>query len=149
MDHAIDARLMRRALRLAQRGKGRTAPNPMVGAVVMKNGRVIGEGYHRRLGGPHAEVEALRAAGARARGGTLVVTLEPCNHVGRTAPCCDALIRAEIKRVVIGTRDPNPITNGRGLMPSYRRIPAGERWYIVDYLRQLQRNAAGGAGGAE
>lgn len=106
---------MARALTLAQKAIGRTAPNPMVGAVIVKGGRMIADGYHRRAGWPHAEVEALRRANARARGATLYVTLEPCNHTGRTPPCCDAIIAAGISRVVVGTRDPNPMTNGRGL----------------------------------
>lgn len=107
-------RFMRLALSLAARAKGRTAPNPMVGAVVVRGGRLVGQGYHRRAGGPHAEVAALRQAGRRARGGTLFVTLEPCNHQGRTPPCCDAVIRSGVKTVVVASRDPNPITNGRG-----------------------------------
>ena len=115
METQVAERFMRRALQLARRARGRTAPNPMVGAVVVNGGRVVGEGYHRRAGGPHAELIALRAAGARARGSTCFVTLEPCNHHGRTPPCCDALIEAGIRHVVIATRDPNPITNGRGI----------------------------------
>lgn len=107
-------RYMSRALQLARRALGRTSPNPSVGAVIVKHGRVIAEGYHRRAGAPHAEVEALRRAGSRARGGTLYVTLEPCNHTGRTPPCCQAIIAAGISRVVAATRDPNPLTNGRG-----------------------------------
>lgn len=107
---------MKQALRLARRAEGRTSPNPMVGAVVVKDGRVVGQGFHRRAGSPHAEVEALTQAGRRARGATLYVTLEPCNHYGRTPPCSDAIIRAGIAQVVIGARDPNPITNGRGLV---------------------------------
>jgi len=109
------ARHMARALRLARRALGRTSPNPAVGAVVVKDGRVVGQGYHRRAGWPHAEVEALRRAGARARGATLYVTLEPCNHTGRTPPCCDALLAAGIARVVVAAKDPNPVTNGRGM----------------------------------
>ena len=106
---------MTQALRLARRAEGRTSPNPMVGAVVVKGGRVIGQGFHRRAGAPHAEIEALRQAGRRARGSALYVTLEPCNHYGRTPPCSDAIIRAGVASVVIGARDPNPITNGQGL----------------------------------
>lgn len=106
---------MARALALAQRAAGRTAPNPAVGAVVVSRGVVAGEGYHRQAGLSHAEVEALRRAGDRARGGTLYVTLEPCNHTGRTPPCCDAILASGIARVVVATRDPNPITNGRGI----------------------------------
>ena len=108
-------RFMRLALRLARRGQGRTAPNPMVGAVVVSGDRVVGQGYHRQAGGPHAEVAALRAAGTRARSSTMFVTLEPCNHHGRTPPCCDALIQARLRHVVVAARDPNPITNGRGI----------------------------------
>ena len=106
---------MRAALRLARRALGDTSPNPVVGAVIVHRGRVVGQGYHRRAGLAHAEVEALRQARERARGATLVVTLEPCNHVGRTPACCDALIQAGITQVVIAMKDPNPITNGRGI----------------------------------
>lgn len=108
--------LMLRALELAERGRYGASPNPMVGAVVLdSNGEVAGEGAHLRCGGEHAEVAALAAAGPRAVGGTLVVTLEPCVHHGRTAPCVDAVLAAGIRRVVIGTRDPNPRVNGAGV----------------------------------
>ncbi|HEX6966645.1 MAG TPA: bifunctional diaminohydroxyphosphoribosylaminopyrimidine deaminase/5-amino-6-(5-phosphoribosylamino)uracil reductase RibD [Gemmatimonadaceae bacterium] len=103
---------MRRALALARRGWGQTAPNPMVGAVVVQGGEVIGAGYHARYGGDHAEVAALRQAGARARGATVYVTLEPCAHFGKTPPCADALIAAGVSRVVIAARDPNPTAAG-------------------------------------
>ena len=106
---------MKKALALARRGEGLTRPNPPVGAVLVKNARVIGEGYHRKAGGPHAEIYALRQAGAEAHGATLYVTLEPCSTWGRTPPCTDAIVRAGIRRVVIATRDPNPIHAGRGL----------------------------------
>jgi len=109
-----DAHWMNLALEEARKGVGKTAPNPPVGAVIVKNGRVIGEGYHRRAGTPHAECHALREAGARARGATLYVTLEPCCHQGRTPPCVDAIVDAKIARVVVGMRDPNPLVNGRG-----------------------------------
>jgi len=95
---------MRRALALAERGRGRTRPNPIVGAVVVRNGRVVGEGWHRAAGEPHAEVMALRRAGRRARGGTIYVTLEPCAHVGRTPPCVDAIVAAGIRRCVVAIR---------------------------------------------
>src|SRR6266850_2060844 len=104
-------RLMRQALRLARRGYGATSPNPMVGAVLVKGARVIGRGWHRRAGQPHAEIEALRHAqrqGHSAKGATLYVTLEPCCTHGRTPPCTTAIIEAGIKRVVIGATDPNP-----------------------------------------
>src|SRR5262249_55905777 len=111
---------MRRALSLAARGRGRTRPNPMVGAVIVRSGRVVGEGWHRRAGADHAEIVALRAAGPRAHGATIYVTLEPCAHVGRTPPCSEALIAAGIARCVVAVRDPHAIVNGRGL-PALRR----------------------------
>lgn len=111
---ASNTRYMSLALRLAQRARGATSPNPAVGAVIVRRGRIVGTGYHRRAGGHHAEVEALRRAGTKARGATLYVTLEPCNRTGRTPPCCDAVLRAGVSDVVAATRDPNPLTNGRG-----------------------------------
>ena len=105
---------MRRALRLAERGRYTTAPNPRVGAVVVRDGEVVGEGFHLRAGEPHAEPLALAAAGERARGATIYVTLEPCAHTGRTPPCADALIAAGIARVVAAHRDPDPRTAGGG-----------------------------------
>lgn len=113
MDDA-DARWMARALELARRGYGLTAPNPMVGAVLVRDGQVVGEGTHLRAGGPHAEVAALAAAGARARGATCYVTLEPCAHHGRTPPCADALVAAGVARVVAAVEDPHPQVRGRG-----------------------------------
>jgi len=109
---ARDAGFMRRALTLAKKGWGQTAPNPMVGAVVVKENVVVGEGYHVRYGEPHAEIEALRAAGERARGATVYVSLEPCAHFGKTPPCVDALIAAGVARVVAATRDPSPPASG-------------------------------------
>lgn len=112
-----DAQFLRLALRLARRGCGTTSPNPMVGAVLVKNGTVIGRGWHRRAGLPHAEIEALHDAqkrGHHPRGATLYVTLEPCCTHGRTPPCTDAIIAAGIKRVVVGTEDPNPDHAGKG-----------------------------------
>lgn len=107
-----DALFMRRAIVLARRGRGQVSPNPMVGAVVVRDGAVVGEGFHARYGGPHAEVMALAAAGDAARGATLYVTLEPCRHHGRTPPCTDAVLRAGIGRVVVGAMDPNPDAGG-------------------------------------
>jgi diaminohydroxyphosphoribosylaminopyrimidine deaminase/5-amino-6-(5-phosphoribosylamino)uracil reductase len=114
-----DARWMGRALALARRAEGRTSPNPLVGAVLVRNGRAVGEGYHKGPGRPHAEVEALQAAaaaGAKARGATLYVTLEPCTHTDkRTPPCAPAVIRAGLERVVVGMADPNPRVAGDGI----------------------------------
>ena len=108
-----DARWMRRALELAARGRFGASPNPMVGAVVLDpEGRLVGEGFHARCGGPHAEIVALREAGDRARGGSLIVTLEPCAHHGRTPPCVDAILSAGISRVVAAMREPNPVAGG-------------------------------------
>src|SRR5688572_2041208 len=105
----IDDKWMRRALALARKGKGRVHPNPMVGAVLVKNGRLIGEGYHRFYGGDHAETHAIRQAGSRARGSTLYVTLEPCAHWGKTPPCAHAVAQAGIRRIVVAMKDPNPL----------------------------------------
>ena len=106
---------MRAALALARRGLGNTWPNPAVGCVLVKHGRVIGRGWTQPGGRPHAETEALRRAGSNARGATAYVTLEPCSHHGRTPPCCDALTEAGVARVVVAMRDPDPRVNGRGL----------------------------------
>jgi diaminohydroxyphosphoribosylaminopyrimidine deaminase/5-amino-6-(5-phosphoribosylamino)uracil reductase len=108
----VDSVHMRRALALARQGWGQTAPNPMVGAVVVADGKVVGEGYHARYGSPHAEVVALRAAGERARGATVYVSLEPCAHFGKTPPCADALIDAGVARVVIAAPDPSRTARG-------------------------------------
>lgn len=112
-DPAADARHMRTALRLAARAN--PFPNPKVGAVVVRDGRVVGEGFHRRVGGPHAEVTALARAGKRARGGVLYVTLEPCDHTGRTPPCARQVLASGVRRVVVAMLDPNPLTRGRGI----------------------------------
>jgi diaminohydroxyphosphoribosylaminopyrimidine deaminase/5-amino-6-(5-phosphoribosylamino)uracil reductase len=109
----LDERLMARAIELG--ASGHPSPNPHVGAVVYAGGEIVGEGWHERAGEDHAEVLALRAAGKKANGATLYVTLEPCNHVGRTPPCTDAILAAGIKRVVVGCRDPNPHVTGGGL----------------------------------
>jgi diaminohydroxyphosphoribosylaminopyrimidine deaminase / 5-amino-6-(5-phosphoribosylamino)uracil reductase len=107
---------MARALAVAERGRGRTSPNPMVGAVVVDaEGVVVGSGSHEVAGGPHAEVQALDAAGSRARGATLYCTLEPCSHVGRTGPCAPRVVDAGISRVVLAVKDPNPLVSGRGI----------------------------------
>jgi diaminohydroxyphosphoribosylaminopyrimidine deaminase/5-amino-6-(5-phosphoribosylamino)uracil reductase len=112
MSEARDENFMRRALALAERGWGQTAPNPMVGAVVVQGDEVVGEGWHETYGGAHAEVNALAAAGSRAAGATVYVTLEPCNHTGKTPPCTEALIRAKVARVVAATSDPGRQSGG-------------------------------------
>src|SRR4029077_4675833 len=110
-----DVDWMRRALAEAARGLGSVEPNPLVGAAVVRDGRLVGLGHHERFGGRHAEVAALRQAGPAARGGTLYVTLEPCCHFGKTPPCTQAILAAGIARVVVATRDPFPEVDGRGL----------------------------------
>src|SRR6516164_4953718 len=110
----FDRQMMGRALELAERGRGHVEPNPLVGAVVARDGRLVGEGWHERYGGPHAEVNALVAAGESATAATLYVTLEPCCHHGKTPPCTDAVLRAGIRRVVAAMEDPFPPVAGKG-----------------------------------
>jgi diaminohydroxyphosphoribosylaminopyrimidine deaminase/5-amino-6-(5-phosphoribosylamino)uracil reductase len=110
-----DQEFMRLALDLAEKGRGRTSPNPMVGAVVVKNGKVLTKGYHKKFGGPHAEAIAIKACGKEAQGATLYTTLEPCCHFGKTPPCTDLIIKSGIKKVVCAAIDPNPMVNGKGL----------------------------------
>jgi diaminohydroxyphosphoribosylaminopyrimidine deaminase/5-amino-6-(5-phosphoribosylamino)uracil reductase len=110
-----DHRYMALAIELARKAEGMTSPNPIVGAVIARNGRIVGRGYHKKAGLPHAEINALRQAGAKTKGATLYVTLEPCDHFGRTPPCADAIIKSGIARVVIAMIDPNPLNNGRGI----------------------------------
>ena len=104
------------ALELARRGEGHVEPNPMVGCVIVLDGQIVGQGWHRRYGGPHAEIEALSEAGRAARGATLYVTLEPCSHYGKTPPCVDAIHSAGLRRVVVAQRDPNPKVSGGGIL---------------------------------
>jgi diaminohydroxyphosphoribosylaminopyrimidine deaminase/5-amino-6-(5-phosphoribosylamino)uracil reductase len=110
-----DRSFMRQALALGERGRGSTKPNPVVGALVVKNGKVLARGYHRQAGLPHAEIEALAKLGMRAPGATLYVTLEPCCHRGRTGPCTERIVRAGVQRVVVGCCDENPLVSGRGI----------------------------------
>jgi len=110
-----DRLYMAKALRLAEKGLYTATPNPRVGAVLVKDGKIVGQGWHERAGMPHAEINALLDAGESARGSTLYVTLEPCSHFGRTPPCADAVVDAGISRVVIGMKDPNPLVSGRGI----------------------------------
>ena len=110
-----EERLLERALELAERGRGHTQPNPVVGALVVRDDEVVGEGWHERAGGPHAEIVALEQAGERARGATMIVALEPCCFTGLTGPCCERIIEAGIERVIAAAEDPNPKVSGRGL----------------------------------
>jgi diaminohydroxyphosphoribosylaminopyrimidine deaminase/5-amino-6-(5-phosphoribosylamino)uracil reductase len=129
---AEDQRHMARAVQLAWRGLYTTDPNPRVGCVIVCEGEVVGEGWHERAGGPHAEVHALRSAGARTRGATVYVTLEPCAHHGRTPPCAEALVSAGVTRVVVAMEDPNPLVAGAGL----RRLAAGGVTVQTGLLRE-------------
>lgn len=121
MSKARDERFMRLALRLARRGQGATSPNPLVGAVVVRRGEVVGRGWHARLGEPHAEAMALKRAGEKARGAEIYVTLEPCCHHGRTPPCTDAILASGVRRLVAAMRDPFPLVNGKGFAALRRR----------------------------
>ncbi len=155
-----DRRFMRRALALAVRGRGRVEPNPMVGCVLVRDGAVVAEGYHRRFGGPHAEVDALSSAGDAARGATVYVTLEPCCHRGKTGPCTEALLAAGVARVVAAMSDPFPQVAGKGLKilqqagvptaaglledqarrlnaPYLKRLATGLPWVILKWAQSL------------
>jgi diaminohydroxyphosphoribosylaminopyrimidine deaminase / 5-amino-6-(5-phosphoribosylamino)uracil reductase len=130
---------MKMALGEAKKAMGRTSPNPLVGAVVVQQGKIVGRGYHQRAGTPHAEVHALRAAGARAAGAVLYVTLEPCNHTGRTPPCTEAILQAGIRQVVVGMLDPNPRVTGGGcefLAAKGVEVVAG---VLADACREINR----------
>lgn len=134
-----DLPYMRQALRLAKRALGRTSPNPLVGAVVVKNGTIVGQGYHKKAGTPHAEIHALCNAGKRAADATIYVTLEPCNHTGKTPPCTEAILQYGISRVVVGMVDPNPLVAGSGCryLESRGVEVAGE--LLVDECRAINR----------
>ncbi|ACQ55092.1 bifunctional diaminohydroxyphosphoribosylaminopyrimidine deaminase/5-amino-6-(5-phosphoribosylamino)uracil reductase RibD [Clostridium botulinum] len=106
---------MEKTLKLAERGEGKVNPNPKVGAIVVKNNKIIGEGYHKYFGGPHAEVYALREAGEKAKGATIYVTLEPCSHYGKTPPCAEYIVKMGISKAIIAMKDPNPLVEGRGI----------------------------------
>lgn len=143
MDVATDdhARFMRRAIELAERGAGQVAPNPKVGAIVVKDGVIVGEGWHQRYGEAHAEVHALAAAGEQARGATVYVSLEPCNHHGKTGPCSEALIAAGVARVVCALRDPNKKAAGglerleaAGIQIEHGLLASEAAWRIAPFL---------------
>lgn len=110
-----DEKYIKMALKLAKKGENRTFPNPLVGAVIVKNNKIVGTGYHQKIGKPHAEVNALKSAGMKAKAATLYVNLEPCSHFGRTPPCVDSIIKSGIRKVVCATLDPNPSVNGAGI----------------------------------
>src|SRR5258706_228756 len=118
---SVDEKWMRRALALAEKGRGSVHPNPMVGAVLVRGGRLVGQGFHQKFGQAHAEVKAIQRAGERTKGSTLYVNLEPCSHWGKTPPCVDAIVRAGVKRVVSAMRDSNPLVSGKGFNALKRR----------------------------
>jgi len=128
---------MNRAWELALQGWGRTSPNPMVGAVIVKSGKIIAEGYHHYCGGDHAEVDAFKKAGLRAKGATLYVTLEPCGHTGRTPPCTQAILKAGIKKVIVGALDPNKLNHGKSLKFLRRHGVEVEQGLLADELTRL------------
>lgn len=167
-----DVLCMQRALELAQRGEGRVEPNPMVGTLVVKDGQIVGQGYHQQYGGPHAEVHALADAGEAARGATLYVTLEPCCHAGKTPPCTDAILRAGIRRVVVAAGDPFPQVDGGGiarleaaglrcevglletearrlLAPYLKLVNTGQPWVIAKWAMTLDGKLATRTGSSQ
>jgi len=135
----LDIRFMRLAIHEARKGLGKTSPNPCVGAVVVKDGLLIAQGYHRKAGMPHAEANALAMAGRDAAGATIYVTLEPCNHTGRTPPCTEKILAAGIKRVVVGMNDPNPLVSGGGNAYLSSRGLSVISGILEDECRQLNR----------
>lgn len=136
MSEELDRKYMARALQLALRGAGHTRPNPMVGAVLVKDGRIIGEGWHKQYGGPHAEVNAFASATEDPEGAALYVSLEPCSHYGKTPPCADLIIRKKVARVVAALEDPNPLVSGRG----FRKLRANGIRVTVGVLAEEARH---------
>ncbi|MGB1110233.1 MAG: bifunctional diaminohydroxyphosphoribosylaminopyrimidine deaminase/5-amino-6-(5-phosphoribosylamino)uracil reductase RibD, partial [Gammaproteobacteria bacterium] len=132
-----DTGFMSRAIALAERGLYTTEPNPRVGCVIVRDGQIVGEGWHAVAGEPHAEVHALREAGERASGAHVYVTLEPCSHHGKTPPCADALIQAGVARVVVAAEDPNPLVAGRGLAKLAEADIAVESGLLADQAERL------------
>lgn len=128
---------MQEALKLAEKGRGYTNPNPMVGSVVVQDGEIVGRGYHQKAGKPHAEIEALQEAGEKSRGATLYVTLEPCCHYGRTPPCVDRVLRAGIRKVVAAMQDPNPKVSGKGIQQLQRAGVEVQVGILAKEARQL------------
>jgi len=137
ISHSTDEGFMRLALRLARKGKGCVSPNPMVGAVIVRDGRIIAEGYHRRCGEKHAEINAIESATESIAGATFYITLEPCTHYGRTPPCIDALIACRPGRVIIGTTDPNPKVSGKGIQALQRHGIKTEVGVLGEACREL------------
>jgi diaminohydroxyphosphoribosylaminopyrimidine deaminase / 5-amino-6-(5-phosphoribosylamino)uracil reductase len=131
---------MKRAMQLALKARGATCPNPMVGAVLVKNGRIIAEGYHARCGEAHAEIVALDKAGEKARGATLYVTLEPCSHFGRTPPCVNSVLESGVKKVVIGMKDPNPLVNGKAIAMLKRKGIAVQVGVLEKELQRMNED---------
>jgi len=131
---------MRLVMRQAQRAEGKTSPNPLVGALVVKNGRIIARGYHKKAGLPHAEVVALSLAGRQAQGATLYVTLEPCAHFGRTPPCTDMIIKSGVKEVIVGMIDPNPLNNGKGVEILRKHGIKVEVGFLEDKLKVMNES---------
>ena len=140
MPTSEDLKYMKRVLTLARKGMGRTSPNPMVGTVLVKRNRVIGEGYHHCYGGPHAEVVALKElTKQQTKGATLYVNLEPCRHYGKTPPCLPAILKSGVRRVVIGTTDPNPQMNGKSIDEMQRKGVVVEAGVLEGQCRELNR----------
>jgi len=143
----LDEQFMQRALELAARGQGSVEPNPMVGCVIVQDGRIVGEGWHERFGGPHAEVNAIGATGERTRGATMYVTLEPCCHQGKTPPCSPAVIQSGVKRVVIAQRDPHARVDGGGLKELREAglevelgiLEQQAKWLTAPYLKLIEK----------
>ncbi|MFW6381692.1 MAG: bifunctional diaminohydroxyphosphoribosylaminopyrimidine deaminase/5-amino-6-(5-phosphoribosylamino)uracil reductase RibD [Bacillota bacterium] len=135
----MDKKYMKLALKLAEKGEGFTSPNPLVGAVVVKDNQIVGQGYHRYYGGPHAEIYALDQAGSRARGATLYITLEPCSHFGKTPPCADRVITSGVSRVVVAHRDPNPRVVGRGIQKIRNTGIKVKTGVLADEARELNK----------
>ncbi|MBM3252277.1 MAG: bifunctional diaminohydroxyphosphoribosylaminopyrimidine deaminase/5-amino-6-(5-phosphoribosylamino)uracil reductase RibD [Candidatus Omnitrophica bacterium] len=135
-----DEYFMNRALELALKARGKTSPNPMVGALVVRNGKILASGYHHKAGSPHAEIIALRKAGNKSKNSKLFVTLEPCSHFGRTPPCVDSIVRNKIKQVIIGIKDPNPVNNGKSIRILRKHGIKVKVGYLEDKLKNINED---------
>ena len=136
----VHEKFMRRAIRLAGKAKGKTYPNPMVGAIVVKTGKAVGEGYHKKSGLPHAEILALRKARGKTKGASLYVSLEPCAHYGKTPPCVNQIIKSGIKKVYAAMKDPNPLVNGKGIKALRKKNIVVNVGICRQGARRLNRN---------